>query len=208
MYTLRQDEVKVLKQMRRENESAVAAQRELESSRAVERKNIVREHQREAQVRKAKEQARQRLIQRPMQCGRLYCAWLRCMHGCHLMPSVHVYATQEVALAHLKSKRETKRQALDDDALSHLNTYSSLAEEEQRLLDSLQKWTAVQDEAYGQLDGVLGSTGSHLGSRIGSRASSRPISRSFPPSPRTPASTAAVDAFPEEAEPIGADQLQ
>ena len=74
-------------------------------------------------------------------------------------------------LSKLKDSRESKRQELDDDALTHLTAYSSLAEEEQRLIASLQKWQAVQEEAFEQLDGVLGA--SRAASRVGSRPSSR-----------------------------------
>ena len=50
-------------------------------------------------------------------------------------------------------------------AQAHLSAYSSLADEEQRLIASLQKWQAVQEDAFTQLDGVLTSTGSRLSSR-------------------------------------------
>ena len=147
MYALRKDEVQVLKHMRRENEQAVQAQRELELQRAVERKNIVREHQRLGSQRKQAEQA--------------------------------------VQLSKLKEAREGKRQELDEDALTHLSAYSSLAEEEQRLIASLQKWQSVQEEAFEQLDTVLGAskTSSQFGSRAGSaRPGSRPVSRgALPP---------------------------
>ena len=141
MYSLRKDEVQVLKHMRRENEGAVQAQRELEHQRAVERKNIVREHQKNGMQRKQAEQA--------------------------------------VQLSKLKDAREGKRQELDEDALTHLTAYSSLADEEQRLIQSLQKWQTVQEEAFEQLDGVLGA--SKAASRVGSRFSSRPVSRQAPP---------------------------
>ena len=52
MHQLRRDEVRVLKQMRHENEEAVQVQREMERMRAVERKTTVREHQRSAIERK------------------------------------------------------------------------------------------------------------------------------------------------------------
>ena len=67
----------------------------------------------------------------------------------------------------IKKKRDQKREELDDDALSHLEAYSSLAEEERRLIASLQKWQSVQDDAFTQLDGVM--TGSKRGSRPTSR---------------------------------------
>ena len=57
MYSLRKDEVQVLKQMRQENEAAVKQQRELELQRAVERRRTVREHQKAASQRKAAEQS-------------------------------------------------------------------------------------------------------------------------------------------------------
>jgi hypothetical protein len=160
MYSLRKDEVAVLKHMRRENETAVQAQRELERQRAVERKNIVREHQRAGLQRKQAEQA--------------------------------------VQLSKLKESRESKRQELDDDALSHLTAYSSLADEEQRLIASLQKWQSVQEEAFEQLDSVLGA------SRAASRGGSRPGSSTqgggaspralvpHPPPGAAPASSAAA----------------
>lgn len=159
MYALRKDEVAVLKHMRRENEGAVQAQRELEHQRAVERKNIVREHQRAGLQRKQAEQA--------------------------------------VQLSKLKDSRESKRQELDDDALSHLTAYSSLADEEQRLIASLQKWQSVQEEAFEQLDSVLGA--SRHASRAASRGGSRPEQAGSPgalvphPPPGTaPASSSAA----------------
>ena len=106
MYSLRKDEVQVLKQMRQENEAAVKQQRELELQRAVERRRTVREHQKAASQRKA--------------------------------------AEQSIAMSRLKDSRESRRQELDLDASSHLTAYSSLAEEEQRLIESLQKWQKVQ----------------------------------------------------------------
>lgn len=162
MYALRKDEVAVLKHMRRENESAVQAQRELEHQRAVERKNIVREHQRAGLQRKQAEQA--------------------------------------VQLSKLKESRESKRQELDDDALSHLTAYSSLAEEEQRLIASLQKWQSVQEEAFEQLDSVLGA--SRHASRAASRGGTRPDSKQagsprtlvpHPPPSTAPASSSAAE---------------
>jgi 3-methyladenine DNA glycosylase Tag len=137
MYAMRKDEVQVLKQMRRENEAAMQAQRDLEMQRAVERKNIVRNHQKSAAQRKQAEQA--------------------------------------VALARSKDSRESRRQDLDDEASSHLQAYSSLAEEEQRLIQSLQKWQSVQEDAFDHLDSVLGA--SKGASRAASRAGSRPVSR-------------------------------
>jgi hypothetical protein len=159
MYSLRKDEVAVLKHMRRENETAVQAQRELERQRAVERKNIVREHQRAGLQRKQAEQA--------------------------------------VQLSKLKESRESKRQELDDDALSHLTAYSSLADEEQRLIASLQKWQSVQEEAFEQLDSVLGASraasrgGSRPGSTQGGSASPRTLVP-HPPPGAAPASSAAA----------------
>ena len=132
----------------------------VERQRAVERKNIVREHQRAGLQRKQAEQA--------------------------------------VQLSKLKESRESKRQELDDDALSHLTAYSSLADEEQRLIASLQKWQSVQEEAFEQLDSVLGA------SRAASRGGSRPGSSTqgggaspralvpHPPPGAAPASSAAA----------------
>ncbi len=68
--------------------AAVHAQRDLELQRAVERKNIVREHQKLGSQRKE--------------------------------------AEKEVQLAKLKESRESKREELDEDALTHLTAYSSL----------------------------------------------------------------------------------
>ena len=95
---------------------------------------------------------------------------------------------QEAMSSELRAKRESKRQELDGDAVAHLDAYSALAKEEARLIASLQKWHAVQDDAFKQLDGVLGTTG-RLSSRLGSsRGSSRPVSRqpAMPTSPRIP----------------------
>ena len=55
MAHMRREEVKVLRQMRHENESAVQAQRAFEHGRAVQRKAMVKEQQRLAAERKAKE---------------------------------------------------------------------------------------------------------------------------------------------------------
>ena len=60
MYSLRKDEVSVLKKMREENEKAVQAQRELEHQRAKERKEMVLNSQKAAQARKEEEQKRGR----------------------------------------------------------------------------------------------------------------------------------------------------
>jgi len=143
MYALRQDEVKVLKMMRFENEEAAAQHREMERERALERKNVVRESQKAAAERKQRE--------------------------------------GEALRSRLKVNREAKRQELDADAMSHLNAYSSLAEEEARLVESLAKWNTLQTDAQGHLEQTLGA----------SRASSRPVSRgALAPSsmsPRTPA---------------------
>lgn len=141
MYALRKDEVSVLKQMRRENEAAVAAQRELELNRAVERKKLVRDQQKEASARKL--------------------------------------AEQSVASHKMKDTRDSRRDELDEDSIVHLQAYSSLAEEEERLIKSLQKWQSVQEEAFEQLDSVLGKSrgASRGGSNLGSRVGSRPVSR-------------------------------
>ena len=55
MAHMRREEVKVLRQMRHENEGAVQAQRAFEHGRAVQRKAMVKEQQRLAAERKAKE---------------------------------------------------------------------------------------------------------------------------------------------------------
>ena len=106
-------------------------------------------------------------------------------------------AEQAVQLSKLKESRESKRQELDDDALSHLTAYSSLADEEQRLIASLQKWQSVQEEAFEQLDSVLGA--SRHASRAASRGGSRPEQAGSPralvphPPPGTaPASSSAA----------------
>lgn len=88
--------------------------------------------------------------------------------------------------------RDEKKHELDADAMTHIGAYKSLAEEEARLLASLEKWNSVQGEAYEQLDGVLAS------SKANSRLSSRPVSRST-------AAGALGDASPR-AEPLPADE--
>ena len=80
----------------------------------------------------------------------------------------------------IRKKRDQKREELDDDALSHLEAYSSLAEEEKRLIESLQKWQSVQDDAFTQLDGVVTS------SKGGARGGSRPTSQGLESTPRGP----------------------
>jgi hypothetical protein len=57
-------------------------------------------------------------------------------------------------------------------AMTHLQTYSSLEEEEKRLLESLTKWQHIQSEAMEQLDSTLSG---------GSRAPSRPGTRQVHP---------------------------
>jgi len=144
MHALKQDEVKVLKQMRHENEEAVMQHKEMERNRAVGRKNVVRESQRLATERKQLE--------------------------------------NEALLHRLKEKREEKRQEVDADSMLHLGAYTSLAEEEQKLIESLAKWNRIQNDAHEQLDSVL----SH--SKATSRASSRQQAR-LPPA-AAPASSA------------------
>ena len=134
MFSLKKQEVKVLKLMRHENESAVQSMRDLEHQRAVERKNVVRMSHQEAKERKKVEEV--------------------------------------AALEKLRYSRESKRQELDEDAMVHYKAYNSLAEEEQKLIDSLRKWNTVQDKAFEQLDSVL-ATGGGAGSRPSSRPSSR-----------------------------------
>lgn len=141
---LRQDEVKVLKQMREENEAAAAQHREMERQRNNERKNVVRESLHGAAERKKRE--------------------------------------AEAMRARLKVNREAARQALDTDAMSHLKAYSSLELEEKRLLESLSKWTSLQDEAQLHLEGSLGM--SRVNSRPNSRQPHNPVSEAA--SPRTP----------------------
>lgn len=65
MYSLKKDEVSVLRQMSRENEMAVREHKDLELGRAVARKQTVREHERQAKDRRAIEEsaARERATQ-------------------------------------------------------------------------------------------------------------------------------------------------
>lgn len=151
MYSMRKEEVSVLKQMRSENERAVQEQRALEYERAKERKQVVRSSQKEALGRKFQE--------------------------------------QQKAVEENRRKREQARQELDDDALSHLEAYTGLAAEEQRLIASLQKWQDVQDDAFTQLDGVMSGSGK-------ARHGSRPVSRSTAGAltPREPATPVADGA--------------
>jgi hypothetical protein len=59
MYAKRKEEVSLLRRMRQENESAVAAQRELESSRAVARRMSIAEHKSAVRDQKVRLQALQ-----------------------------------------------------------------------------------------------------------------------------------------------------
>uniref|UniRef100_A0A7S2E324 Uncharacterized protein n=1 Tax=Haptolina brevifila TaxID=156173 RepID=A0A7S2E324_9EUKA len=77
----------------------------------------------------------------------------------------------EALLQRLKEKREEKRQQVDADSMVHLEAYSSLAEEEQKLIESLAKWNRIQTDAHEQLDTVLSN------SKAASRAASRPVTR-------------------------------
>ena len=101
--------------------------------------------------------------------------------------------------------REARRQEIDHDTSTHLYAYSALAEEEKRLLQSLEKWSSMYEEAQGQLDGVLS-----LSNRA---ASSRPVSRqdvqryeSSGLSPRAP--TPAAAGAPEAATPAPSPTLK
>ena len=49
---------------------------------------------------------------------------------------------QQAQLAKLREKRESKRQQIGDDAQAQLRQYTSLAEEERRLIESLENWGA------------------------------------------------------------------
>ena len=115
---MRKEEVSVLRQMRRENEEAVVAQRNMEHARCVARKQIVRQHQQEAQERKSKE--------------------------------------REVALRKLKEERHKAQSVLDDDTGHSLRHYNDLAAEEARLLKSLEACQKEQQDAYSQLESVVG----------------------------------------------------
>ena len=163
MWSLRKDEVKVLRQMRDGNEEAIAQQKEMERQRAVERKQVVRESQAVAVERRQRE--------------------------------------NDALRSKLKVRREEKRQELDSDAIGHLRAYSSLAEEEERLIASLAKWSTLQNQAHEQLDSVLQS----------SRASSRPVSRGAKPSATglltDGAGSSSMQATPRtpDAAPVAAD---
>ena len=162
MYAMRKDEVQVLRQMRRENEQAVQAQKDLEQQRANERKAIVSESKRQASERKKIE--------------------------------------QEAHQEGIRKRREASKTSVDTTATADVAAYQDLAKEEERLLASLQKWQQVQDEAFTQLDGVLGA--SRASSRMGSRASSRPVSRGMfgaSMSPRAKPLDGTIPATPEAA---------
>ena len=108
MFALRRDEVSVLKQMRKENESAVKEHREMERQRAVERKQLV--------------------------------------VASHKAASERKQAEGEALKSRLQVARAERQQEVDADAMTHLKHYSSLAEEEQRLIASLTKWQSIQNE--------------------------------------------------------------
>lgn len=127
MVQLRQDEVKVLKQMSRETEEAVVQHREMERQRAAERRAFVRESHKAAAERKQIE--------------------------------------QDAMRTRIAVNREQKRQELDADAMRHLGAYSSLAEEEARLLESLSKWNELQSDAQSHLENTLGASSSRPSSR-------------------------------------------
>ena len=77
----------------------------------------------------------------------------------------------------LVSWREDKREELDVDAQSHLEAYSALAQEEQRLLASLSKWQTVQDDAFTQLDTVIGKGAENLRQLESDHGGARPPAR-------------------------------
>ena len=189
LYSIKKDEVSVLRQMRRENEAAVAQQRQLEHERAVERKAVVREHHSEALARKAKEREialtklakdreakRQELDEDAMN---------------HLSVRRHCRCTAAAvaaAAAAAHTRCTPPAPPLCIGAVSRARpcararqTYDALAEEEQRLIASLQKWKTTQSEAIEQLDGLTSAAASTRNFSRGS--TSRPVSRGGPSTP-------------------------
>ena len=107
----------MLRQMRRENEEAVQAQRDLERQRCIARKEYVQSEQRLAQQRKA--------------------------------------AEKEAALKKLRDEREHQREQIHDDATAQMRQFAEMAEEERRLVGSLEHCQKDQEDAYRSLEQVL-----------------------------------------------------
>ena len=59
------------------------------------------------------------------------------------------------ALLRVREQREAKREQVHDDTTVQLHKYAALAEEERRLVESLQGWRQEQQEAFHQLETVL-----------------------------------------------------
>jgi len=117
VHQMRKEEVNMLRQMRRENEEAVQAQRELERQRCIARKEFVQSEQRVAQQRKT--------------------------------------AEKEAALKKLRDEREHRRELIHDDASAQMRVYADMAEEERRLVSSLEACQKDQEDAYHSLESTL-----------------------------------------------------
>lgn len=62
---------------------------------------------------------------------------------------------RKAALAKIREQREAKRQETESATTLQLQKFSTLAEEERRLVESLQGWRQEQQHVLRQLEGVV-----------------------------------------------------
>ena len=181
---MRKEEVSVLRQMRRENEEAVVAQRNMEHARCVARKQSVKQHQNDAAHRRNKVREAALEVQpqsrprsqphrnpntrtdphaRPRPTPFSLASNLALAPALALAPTPHSLPhprprpeqERELALRKLQEQRQNARNVLDDDTGASMRHYQDLASEEQRLLNSLAACQEEQQMAYAQLESVV-----------------------------------------------------
>jgi len=172
----------LLKENRQERQKAIIASRQSMHALKHDEVKVLKSmrHENEDAVFQQREMERQRAVERKSIVQMSQAAAMQ-----------RKQAENEALRQRLREKREEKRQEVDQDAMSHLNAYSSLAEEEQRLIASLAKWNQIQTDAHEQLEGVVAN------SKASSRAASRPSSRA----PLPTAQTDDLDTPPKGAPP-------
>jgi len=62
---------------------------------------------------------------------------------------------RQTALFRVREQREAKREQVYDDTTTQLHKFAALAEEERRLVESLQGWRSEQQQAFSRLETVL-----------------------------------------------------
>ena len=162
---MRKEEVAVLRQMRRENEEAVVAQRNMELARCKARKQSVKMHQEAAAQRrnKVREAALQVLPQsslsplphRPTDPPTHPPTHPPSRTPTPPTPRRRPEQERELALRKLQEQRQNARNMLDDDTGASMRHYQDLAAEEQRLLKSLAACQEEQQRAYAALEAVV-----------------------------------------------------